>query len=149
MMPYGGFIPQLKMFSMFLYVLPPPPPPQVSTGPLDDPLLSQAVNRAAEQAVERGPASPPPLGPASPPPLGREDTDCTVWLAMQLVDINRSDRGIACMIVKKISCYLKFVDLTINFHFGCLIKLRIGRQHLYTYFPLSRLSPAMHGHAVS
>ena len=66
---------------------------QVTTGHLDDPLISQAVDYASEGRMVRGCEEGLSIRDDSPPPpLGREDTDCVLWLAMQLVHIDSQTR---------------------------------------------------------
>lgn len=66
---------------------------QVTTGCLDDPLISQAMDYANEKRIVKGceeGLSPEGATPSSP--LGREDTNCALWLAMQLVHIDSEAR---------------------------------------------------------
>jgi len=66
---------------------------KVITGCLDDPLISQATDYANEKRIVKGcEEGLSPGGTTPSPPLGREDTDCALWLAMQLVHIDSEAR---------------------------------------------------------
>lgn len=66
---------------------------QITTGCLDDPLISQAMDYANEKRIVKGcEEGLSPGGTTPSPPLGREDTDCALWLAMQLVHIDSEAR---------------------------------------------------------
>ena len=65
----------------------------MSTGPLDDPLISQRTEFVNEQLVLRGCDQGIPPHDAMPPHCdGRDDTNCVLWLAMQLVHIDSAAR---------------------------------------------------------